>query len=312
MVMRGFWSDNTGGIPVHGASACTPVRSPLPHARPDPRRSSPATHRPTHADTSPHPSALTARPVPWIVLVGKRPAKNFRTRAHGSNPPAPLQYCVSLTDPQPETPPAPKPKRHVEPMTPEREDVFIDALIKSGGSFAYASMAAAPKNGNGNPRSGKNNAAPCYETWRSYIKRSPEFAIRVQNALTSALANMENLLHERAHQKDTRPIVDRDGNVVAVAEDSRNANSMLLAWLRKHSPEWLEKKIVALNAEVLHKNADDESAGGLRYVVRAEHVRMLEPEKQKLLMELLTDIEEIRLAEKKQKQLPDQTGGEFQ
>lgn len=194
------------------------------------------------------------------------------------------------------------PRRHKRsPITPEREDAFISALIQSGGSFAFASLASAPKDGN--DRTGENNYGPCYETWRSYIKRSPAFAQRVQDALTRVLGDMESLLHQRAHEKDRRPIVDRNGAIVAYAEDARNSNAMLLAWLRKHSTEWLERKIVALNAEVKHTTDDD--SGGLSYRIRVDDLQLLSESERVALGELLSKLEAAKAAEKKRLGKPD-------
>lgn len=85
------------------------------------------------------------------------------------------------------------------PITPERAEIFLDALRKTGSLHAAAAAAS--------PHLVRRGSKHCsIGGFREYAKRNPEFATAVEACLTEVRGRMESLVLERALTPDpSRP-----------------------------------------------------------------------------------------------------------
>lgn len=163
------------------------------------------------------------------------------------------------------------------PVTLERRDTFLRVLSETG-SFTAAARAATPWG------TGK---LPGYRTWYDLCKRDPEFAEAVAEARAAALGRIEEEIVRRAFKPDERPILDRNGKVVAVALDHRNANLMLLRAAEKLSPsDWAPKKNISGVIQHDHQHEHD-----FRFVIEPGHVMLLPEDKRAEFIAMLEAIQ---------------------
>lgn len=178
-----------------------------------------------------------------------------------------------------------------QPVTERRKAAFLEALRQTG-SLRWAAAIASPHLG-GEPRPG--GKARGFESFRDAMRRDPVFAAEVEEALSVALGTAEKLLAERMLTPDTRPIVDKNGAVVAVATDHRNANTLLLRFLERHSPDhWAPKK--QLSGTVTHDHTHQHTLGPATpgYTITADDLLALPDDKRRLLVSILDEVEHNR------------------
>ncbi len=145
------------------------------------------------------------------------------------------------------------------PITPEREESFLRALRETG-SWDFAAACGSPHLKG--PRAG-------WHAWKDHAARSPEFAVRVQEALAYAQGIAERELRRRALRK--------------------GGDSLLLRLLQRRDPSWRDatKIDVTARAEV--------PEGSL--VLTPRDILRLDPSQQRVLVELLNAIRLNREAE---------------
>lgn len=167
-----------------------------------------------------------------------------------------------------------------QPMSEDRRRVFLEALANSG-SMQAAAAAASPH------CSGRR---PGYETFRDLMRNDPAFAEAVVEAKQRALGRVEQEITRRAFKPDERPIFGKDGTLLGVQTDHRNANTLLLRLAEKLDPEsWAPKKHV--KGEVDHKH-DHQHSHAVMFALEARHVLLLDEDDQHSLMSLLAKLRE--------------------
>lgn len=185
------------------------------------------------------------------------------------------------------------PRRSIQRIDDRRKAAFLEALRQTG-SFRWAATIASPHLHGRERKSGRRGHG--YESFRDAMRRDPIFAAAVHEAQSYALGRAEQILAERMLTPDTRPIIDKNGVVVAVATDHRNANTLLLRFLERHDGGWAQKKHVA--GEVAHQHQHQHvhtlSPGEPGFTVTASDIRALPEERQRLLLSLLDEVDEAR------------------
>jgi hypothetical protein len=181
------------------------------------------------------------------------------------------------------------------PITPEREDAFVDALLKTGSLSAAAAAASPHLVRRGSTRYG-------IATFRDHARRNPAFAARVEAALTEVRGKMESLVLERALTPDEKPVFNPKTGEMFVAVDRRNANVMLSLWLASHHPDkWAPKKNVQVDAKVQH--TANSLTSGAQWVIKTDDILLLsDPAEQQQLIALLSKMEDAR--REREAQLP--------
>lgn len=128
-----------------------------------------------------------------------------------------------------------------QPMTPERKEIFLEALAASGSSVHAAAVASPEAYG----------ARPGYYSFRDERKRDPEFAMRWQEAKDTFLGAVEAKLSEWAMKGRSRPVTNKDGEIVAYDEFPPDPR-ILLSVARRHDPRWNEKQTLEHTGDVNH------------------------------------------------------------
>lgn len=162
------------------------------------------------------------------------------------------------------------------PIDRRRQDVFLDVLRQTG-SISGAAAAATP-HGEGD--------RPGYRSFLDLMKRDPEFAREVEEAKNHALGRVEQEISRRAFTPDERPIFAKDGTLLGVHRDHRNANQMLLRLAERLSDDWSPKKHVT--GEVEHKHLHAHAV----FQLELEHLELLHPDERERFVSLLSLIEE--------------------
>lgn len=184
------------------------------------------------------------------------------------------------------------PRRSIQRIDDRRKAAFLEALRQTG-SFRWAATIASPHLHGRERRSGRRGHG--YESFRDAMRRDPIFAAAVEEAQSFALGRAEQILAERMLTPDTRPIIDKNGVVVAVATDHRNANTLLLRFLERHSPDhWAPKK--QLSGTVAHDHTHQHTLGPTTpgYTVTADDLLALPDDKRRLLVSILDEVEQNR------------------
>lgn len=172
----------------------------------------------------------------------------------------------------------PRGTRH-QPLTPERIDRFLEVLAETGSS--YAAAAAATPHGAGDH--------PGYSTFRDLRKKDLDFARRWQEAEAHYVGALEKVASKWAMKGRSRPVVDKNGNIVGYDEHPPDPRIML-AVLRRHRPDdWDERKRLEVSGTVDHRHTD-ESAAVLTY----DDVMLLPPDERQQLGLLLARVADLR------------------
>ena len=109
---------------------------------------------------------------------------------------------------------------------PERQATFLDALAETG-SLIESARRASPHSETG-----------AVTTFKSWMRDSPEFAARVQEALDSFRDSLIRETVRRGRDGYKRPIFQK-GELVG--HETVYSDGLLLAELKKHFPEYREK-----------------------------------------------------------------------
>lgn len=132
-------------------------------------------------------------------------------------------------------------------ITPTRREKYL-AVLRSTGSHSAASREAShhlPA------KTGDNRKAIGYQSFLDLRKNDPTFAVACEEALADCLAGVETAIMDRAMKPPTRPVLDREGNVVAVWEDRNSSDRLLLKVAAKlNREEWSERATIDHNVTV--------------------------------------------------------------
>jgi hypothetical protein len=132
------------------------------------------------------------------------------------------------------------------PVTRERRETYLQTLRETGSHEAAA--AAATPHGKG--------ARPGGTTFRELRRRDPEFEIACKEAQDAFLGSLEKTIAHWATTGRERPIIDKNGNVVAVETFPPDAK-LLLAALRRLAPDrWNERQQLEVSGTLHHQHAD--------------------------------------------------------
>ncbi|MEM9066584.1 MAG: hypothetical protein AAGB51_13965 [Planctomycetota bacterium] len=179
----------------------------------------------------------------------------------------------------------PQPRR---PIDDKRRRVFLKVLAETG-SVAAAARAATPHSKAKDGRAGRRS-------FEQLAERDPIFAAQVEEAKSHAIARVEEAIMERAFQPDERPIIDKEGNVVAVQTDRRNANAMLLRAAEALAPErWAPKKNISSDVrhsgQVAHAHLHAAVRPGV-LEIDINDLHRLPAERADLLIEIIGELRE--------------------
>ena len=138
------------------------------------------------------------------------------------------------------------------PMTESRKNLFLAALLESGGVFSTACRVASPHS------KAKGATPPCYTSWRALMARDPEFASQVAETMEMVKEAVYSEIYRRAMEGVETPVfqkgeraVDHDGTPASLTHYD---NKLLLRLAARLDPEnWSETKNV--NHSVVHSGA---------------------------------------------------------
>src|ERR1700691_2536416 len=95
-------------------------------------------------------------------------------------------------------------------VTPERRDLYLRSLARHGSKRQAAVEAS--RHLDGFDPSNPNRASG---TFANLERRDPTFAAEVREAIAVAIGAAEEMLSVRMNTPDRRPIIDKNGNIVA-------------------------------------------------------------------------------------------------
>lgn len=168
-----------------------------------------------------------------------------------------------------------------QPVTPERRETYLQALRETG-SHEYAAATATP-HGTG--------LRPGGTTFRDLRKRDPEFELQCKEAISEFLGSLEQTIAHWAKRGRERPLLDKNGNVVAV-ESFPPDSKLLLAALRRLAPErWNERQQLEVSGAVTHVHQDALA------VLTYDDVMLLEREDRNAITALLQKVADARAAQ---------------
>ena len=150
-------------------------------------------------------------------------------------------------------------------LTEGRKRAFLAALRQTG-SLRAAARRATP---------GNSTAHGPHTTFRDAIRRDPEFAAAVQEALDDALGSLEAEAMRRAVEGYQRPVYQK-GQLVG--HETVYSDNMLLTLLRARAPEtFSERRDVHVSGAVSHLHgALTIAASDLRLLDEHDRDRLLE------------------------------------
>jgi hypothetical protein len=132
------------------------------------------------------------------------------------------------------------------------------------------------------------------EAFRALEKRDPAFAAAVLEAVNEAVGALEAEVQRRAFLPDERPVIDKTGRIVGVDRNWRSANSLALAILARHKPEWIQKRQQDSNVTIQHS---EEYSAEPTIKLTAADLRALPDDKCAQLWALLDEIQANRALE---------------
>lgn len=166
-------------------------------------------------------------------------------------------------------------------ISEERKQVYLRVLADTGSHPAAARAASPHLADSPGPR-------PGYSTFADLRRTDPDFAAACDEAERAALGKVEEAIVERAFTLDERPIFDKQGRKLGVQTDSRPANQMLLRLAERLAPEqWSPRKQQSITAEHTHEHRHQHD---VTFELRAEHIALLPPERQRAFVDSLTMI----------------------
>lgn len=170
-------------------------------------------------------------------------------------------------------------------VTPERRRIFLETLRQTGSLRASATAASQHIiNDGGGYQAGRGNPRAGQQTFATLRRRDPEFDAEVQEAISEALGRAEVTLADRMRTPDSRPVVDKAGNVVGTDVNWRSANQLLLRFLERQDRVWVQRREVNGTQTIIN---GDGAPAGLSFHITADDVRKLDVEQQRQLFELL-------------------------
>lgn len=117
----------------------------------------------------------------------------------------------------------------------ERQALFLEGLRKTGSPVA-AARAASPHLQQSRARHRG------YSAFRRLRLVDPEFAEAWDAAMDEFRADLEVEVLRRALEVPKRPVLNKDGKIVAEVEDRNSADRVLLRLMARHDPSWAERR----------------------------------------------------------------------
>jgi hypothetical protein len=132
------------------------------------------------------------------------------------------------------------------PVTEKRKAAYLETLRTTGSHSAAARAASMHLEGKSNGR-----VRIAYQTFLDERRRSPEFAVACDEAMADCLASVEAAIVDRALHPPKRPVLNKEGEVVAEWEDRSSADRLLVTLAKKLNREdWGDKATIDHNVTV--------------------------------------------------------------
>ena len=200
-------------------------------------------------------------------------------------------------DSTPNVPAKAEPKRITRMrLSPDRLDKYVEILSITGSHMEASRLASFP-----NDTTNANGNAPGYPGFLRERKSNPDFARRCDEAMQAAIGRAESELARRMYLPTERASISKDGTIVHISRDFRNADLLLQKFLTRHRPdEWADRSRLDSNVTT---NSSGSATSGAAYVITPGMLSMLSDSDRLALGEILCRAEDARLrieAEKKQ------------
>jgi hypothetical protein len=185
-------------------------------------------------------------------------------------------------------------------VTEDRKRAYIAALRETGSHF-FASIAATP-----HANDTESHRPSGYSTFLKLRKTDAAFAAECDEAMSESVGRAEHELSRRMYLPSERPIIDKQGRVVATATDWRNADILLMKFLARHRPEWIDQQKRQVDSTVSVSHTAGIAPAGAAYVISSEVASLLSEADRLALGDIMCRAEEKRLEleqQQKQKQL---------
>ena len=137
-----------------------------------------------------------------------------------------------------------------------------------------------------------------YTTFVRERKLSPDFDLACREALEEALGKIEEALYERTSLPTERATLDKNGNIVHISKDFRNADALSLAILRHADDSWIEKREVKSDVTVNRGGSSQRTGVNISF----EDMKLLDDSERDQLSNLLRAMLERK--ERQQAALP--------
>ena len=167
-------------------------------------------------------------------------------------------------------------------MTDDRQRVYLDVLAETGSHPAAARAASPHLADSPGPR-------PGYSSFADLRRLDPDFANACDEAERRALGKVEQAIVQRAYTLDERPIFGKDGTLLGVQTDSRQANQMLLRLAERLAPDaWTQRKHATVDAKHQHTHAHRH--GMIVFQLKTYHLGLLPTDRRERFVEDLKHI----------------------
>lgn len=168
---------------------------------------------------------------------------------------------------------------HVQrPMTPERKDLFLEALAATGSPTAAAEAAT--------PWSKSSHGG--LSSFKDERKRDPKFADDWQRAVEAAVGKIETEVTRRAFTPTRRPVYSK-GELKEYVEEYDNR--LLVTLARKMNPDqWIERRQIEHSGTVDHRH----SHGHIVVSLEARDVLLLPEDERDQFMTMLRNIADAK------------------
>jgi hypothetical protein len=176
-------------------------------------------------------------------------------------------------------------------LTEDRLAKYLEVLEQTGSHNEAARVATPHPNDITPGTKSKPAPAPGYASFYSWRKSHPDFEQACVDCVARAVGRAESELARRMNLPTERPTVDRNGNIVHISKDFRDANRLLERFLARHKPEdWTPRNRLDSNVTITGAN----NIGGAVYCIRASDLDLLGESDRVELMQILSRLEDAR------------------
>jgi hypothetical protein len=165
--------------------------------------------------------------------------------------------------------------------------LVIDTLRQHGPDSAKAVLARGQTQGDGRPAR--------RTTLNDVLKRDPIRRAQWEDAEREFLTQFVKVMHESAVTPEVIKEYDRKtGRLVRERISRRDMNWAALMVLRRYDPAWRDRKAVEVNGQIQHDHTH-QLGSPTGFVLNPEEIALLPAEKAQQLLELLYEVEALKL-----------------